>query len=705
MNGKRAGLGLTLILVYVGLTILFTYPLAWFLTSHHAGEAGGDARVYLWNMWWVDKALTDLHTNPFETDFIFYPLGIGLSLHTLGFSQGLLFIPLKALLGNVAAANSILLLTFVASALGMYALARYLGASSLGAFLAGLAFAFCPYRLARLAGHYDLLGTEWIPFYTLFFLKALREKKLDAKLLLAAGVLAAVCGYTTLTYLVFLALLSGLYVLWRVIPGRLDWRDRRDLSPIGRAAIIGLVTAGLLLPLLLQVNRDLSSWRYPAYPGSVRYGADLASYAVPGPQQNLLGDSLGRSFDSNLTEAAIFPGYVLLIVLVGAVATPYVRRSYAFWAVAAGVFFLLSLGSTLKIAGWESGIPLPFALFQELPLLEHLRAPSRLSIVFMLCAAVLLGVSWSFWMERIRRPASRVFLTGLVAAGLIAEYLAIPIPVFTAEVAPIHRELAEEQEHFTVMEIPGIEQVPGRLMYHQTVHGKSIFIGTAARVPPEKTAYYFGLPLVRPLVDLRKGKIALSTELISEQRELAPGVAAFLDLRYFIVEKAYAKRGVLEFLEQTLPVDRTYEDEERVGLRVREDELPLSPREIDPGAPDSRMYFATGWSRPEEAEGRSFRWANESRSTLLLKRPDEAVTAVVVEISPLASDDQSVTARLDGTLLGEAALSPGWNEIRWTLPAQTRRVERLVLEWDALRRASEADARRLAARVSAVRFE
>jgi hypothetical protein len=376
-----------------------------------------------------------------------------------------------------------------------------------------------------------------------------------------------------------------------------------------------------------------------------------------------------------------------------------------FWFIAAGVFLLLSLGSSLKIAGWESGIPLPFTLFQELPLLEHLRAPSRLSIVFMLSAAVLLSVSWSFWMERVRKPASRVFLTGLMAAGLTAEYLAIPIPVFTAEVAPIHREIAEEQEHFTVMEIPGIEQVPGRLMYHQTVHGKSIFIGTAARVPPEKTAYYFGLPLVRPLIDLRKGKITLSTELIAEQRELAPGVAAFLGLRYFIVEKAYAKRGVLEFLEQTLPVDRTYEDEERVGLRVRKDELPLSPRTIDPGAPDSRMYFAIGWSRPEEAEGRSFRWANESRSTLLLKRPDDDVNAIVVEISPLENDSQRVTARLDGTLLGKASLSPGWNEIRWTLPTRSGRVERLVFRWDVLRKASDTDSRRLAARVSAVRFE
>ena len=702
MIGKRVGLGLTLVLIYVGLTFLFTYPLGWFLTSHHAGEAGGDARVYLWNMWWVDKALTDLHTSPFETDLIFYPLGIGLSLHTLGLSQGLLFIPLNALLGDVAAANAILLLTFVASALGMYALARYLGASNWGAFLAGLAFAFCPYRLARLAGHYDLLGTEWIPFYTLFFLKTLREKKFDVRLLLAASALAAICGYTTLTYLVFLAMLSGLYVLWRVIH---DWPDRRDWSPIGRSALVGLVAAGLLLPLLLQVNRDMSGWRYPAYPGSDRYGADLAAYAVPGPQQNLLGDSLGKSFDSNLTEATIFPGYVVLLLLAGALGSSPMRRNQVFWFVAAGIFFVLSLGSSLRIAGWESGIPLPFALLQGIPLLEHLRAPSRLSIVFMLCAAVLVGVSWSSWMERIQRPGSRLLLTGFVASAVIAEYLAIPVPVFTAEVAPIHRQIAEEPGDFTVLEIPGIEQIPQRLMYHQTVHGKNIFIGTAARVPPEKTAYYFGLPLVRPLVDLRKGKIALSPELLAEQAELAPSVAAFLDLRYFIVEKAYAKRGVLEFLEATLPLDRFYEDEERIGLRVREGELPVPTRAIDPGATDSRLYFATGWSRPEEEGDRSFRWANESRSTLLLRRPGDDVTAVVIEIAPLESDEQTVTARLEGALLAEAALSPGWNEIRWTLPARARRVERLVFQWRTVRQASDSDPRRLAARVASVRFE
>ena len=704
MTRRRVGTALTLLLLYVALTILFTYPLVWFFGTHHVGEEGGDARVYLWNMWWVDKALTDLHTNPFETDFIFYPLGIGLSLHTLGFLQGLLFIPMKALLGEVSAANAIVMWTFVASAGGMYALARYLGASPLGAFLASMAFAFCPYRLARLAGHYDLLGTEWIPLYALVFLKAVREDKHKLALLLGAAGLAAACGYTTLTYLVFLALWTLLYLVWETA--------RRGRSPgklIFGSAGIGLLAAALLLPLLVQVGADLSSWSYPAYPGSDRYGADLAAYAVPGPQQNLLGETWGQRFDRNLTESAVFPGYLILLMFVAALANRSLRRHYGFWMVGAGVFFLLSLGDTLRIGGWESGIPLPFALLRQIPLLDQLRAPSRFSILVVFCGATLLAATWSSWMERVPRLAWRLLLTAAAAGILIAEYLAIPVPVFGAAVAPVYHQLADEDGDYTVVEIPGIEQVPGRIMYNQTVHGKRILIGTAARVPREKMDYYFGLSLIRPLVDLRRGRISLTPELVEQQRIDGPRVASFLDLRYFIVEKAYAKRGVLEFLEQTLPVDRTYEDEERVGLRVREDELPPTPRTIDPGASESRMYFESGWSRPEAAEGRRFRWANGPRSTLLLRRPGGAVQEVILEIAPLersADSPLEVTAQLEGTALGTATLGSGWTEIRFTLPdRREREIERLVLRWSEVRTASATDPRRLAARVSGIRFE
>jgi len=556
--------------LYALLTILCTYPLAWHFGTHHVGEDGGDARAYLWNYWWVEKAITDLGTHPFESDYIFYPVGIGLSMHTLGFMQGLAFIPLKAGFGPVAGANLIIIWTFLASAIGAYLLARTLGASRSGAFLAGVVFAYCPYRLARLAGHYDLLGTEWIPFYVLVLLKALRAKENRWLLLLGAGALAAACGYTTLSYLVFLGVLTVLIAAWE-----LTRQAGNRAALIKRAAAVGLVAGVLLSPLLIRIYHDLSSWDYPAYPGADRYVANVASYFVPGPQQTVLGSHWGRSFDRNLTETTVFPGYLVLILAAAACFHPRVRRSHALWILSAGVFFVLSLGASLHVGGWRTGIPLPFALVERLPLLHNLRAPSRFSILVMLSLAILVAAIWTAWMERSPKVTVRVAWTAAAALVLVAEFIAVPIPVFQAGVAPIYDLIEEEPGDFTVVEIPGVEQIPGHLMYHQTFHGKRIFIGTAARVPREKTDYYFGLHLIRPLVDLRKGKLTLTPELVEEEKSLAPKVARFLDIRYFVVDRGYAKRGVLGFLEQVLPVDEIGTDEERALLRCARTSFPL----------------------------------------------------------------------------------------------------------------------------------
>jgi hypothetical protein len=378
----------------------------------------------------------------------------------------------------------------------------------------------------------------------------------------------------------------------------------------------------------------------------------------------------------------------------------------AFWLTAGGVFFVLSLGNTLKVGGWQTGIPLPFALFDKLPVLHHLRAPSRFSIMLMLCLGVLLAVSWTALTERISRSSARIGWTAVASAALVAEYLAVPIPLFQAGTAPIYDRIAGEPGDFTVVEIPGVEQVGGHLMYHQTVHGKRIFIGTVARAPREKTDYFFGLHLVRPLVDLRKGKISLTPELVERERELAPLVGRFLDIRYFVIDRSYDKRGVLDFLTRVLPVEMVAESERRALLRVQKERLPPLPWSIDPGAAQSRMHFEIGWSRPEREAGRNYRWANQLRSTVLLRRPSTFARELVLEISPLGDKQPVVEARLDSVFLGTVFLKPGWNEVRWPLPpSDNAAVERLELRWPALERASERDPRRLAARIGGIRFE
>jgi hypothetical protein len=657
-------------LAYVALTALFTWPLPYFFFTHHVGESGGDARIYVWNLWWVRKALVDLHANPLRTDYIFYPVGIGLALHTLALLHGVLFVPLSAVLGFVGAANLIVCATFVASALGAYALCRRLGAAPEGAFLAGLAFGFCPYRLARLAGHYDLLSTEWIPLYALVFVTAMESAPTRLAAALLAGAAAAACGYTNLTYLVFLALLSVLYLAWM-----LATRRSRAAPLAAGASVVAATAAVLLLPLAIEAVRDLTTWRYLPYPGAGRYVADLAAYVRPGPAQTLLGPRIGRAFDRDLTDTTVFPGYVLLAAGAAALVDRRVRPGLGFWILLGGCAFVLSLGPSLRVAGRDVGVPLPAALLPHLPALHHLRAPSRFSILVVLALAVLLAAGWTAWLARVRRAPARMALTAAAAALMAAEYLAVPVPLFQAGAPEIYARVAAEPGDFTVVEIPGIDQAPGRIMYDQTVHGKRIFIGTAARVPVEKLSYFFGLPLVRPLVDLRKGRLELDPALLAREKEAAPRVARFLALRYVVVEHAFADRGVVDFLSEVLPVSPVDDDGERILLRVRPEALPALPWRIEAGAPESRMYFESGWEAPVEVDGARTRSPSGARSTILYRRPSVDARRLVLEIA-------------------------GGPEREWPLPVGAADVvERLEVTWP------EAPPTAPPPRVAALRFE
>ncbi len=677
----RAFSACLLAIAYVALTGLFTYPAVLELGTHHIGDASGDAKGYLWNFWWMKTAL-ERGVSPFETDAIFHPIGIGLSFHTLGSLQGVEHVLLSFLFGDVAAANLVVLWTFPATALATYLLARAAGAGVAGSFLAGVVFAFCPYRLARLAGHYDLLGTEWIPLTLLALWKLGESGRRSLPWILVAGLFAAASGYTASTYLVFLSCFTLLFAALRprVVP---------------RALAVFAVTAILLLPLLLHAYLDRASWTYDPYPGADRYVADLAGYVTPSPRQNFLGALAGHAFDRNVTETTVFAGYFLIASAIGALVLRRKIPGASFWLASAFLFFVLSLGSRLRVGGFDTGIPLPFSLFTAIPVLDELRAPSRFSAATVLSLAILLAQVWTHAMTRIERARP---LTLLASGFLVFEYLALPTPLFPAGAPPVYRELAKT-ETATVVEIPGIEQSPLETMYHQTFHEKPIFIGTVARVPREKREYYFGLPLVRPLIDLRKGKLELSAEILERDRESAPRVARFLGLGYFVIDRGYEKRGVVSYLEEVLPVDRWYEDEHVIVFATRRSELPPDPRVLDAGAPFSRQHFESGFLRPEREGEAWFRWANRERSTILFRRPEGARRAIL-ELAPREGLSVQVEARLDGEPLGTRTLAAGWQEAEFPLRAEDAEggVERLTLHWSSRRDGP-------AARVRALRLE
>jgi hypothetical protein len=167
----------------------------------------------------------------------FYPTPdvLAFSEHLLGLS--VIASPIYWITGDALVTyNLTTLLTFVLSALAMYALVWRLTGSAPAALVAGLAFGFAPYRVSQLP-HIQMLAAFWAPLALLGLHAYLETGK--RRWLLLYGVTwllqAAANGYA----MFFFSILVGLWTLWFVVAaGR--WRA---------LAMITVATIAAALPL------------------------------------------------------------------------------------------------------------------------------------------------------------------------------------------------------------------------------------------------------------------------------------------------------------------------------------------------------------------------------------------------------------------------------------------------------------------------
>ncbi|HBY94711.1 MAG TPA: hypothetical protein DEP84_12250, partial [Chloroflexi bacterium] len=163
------------VLIWTALAPILTWPLAAHLSTAVAGPPG-DNFEYLWKVWWVRHALLDLGRSPLFNPDIFAPVGYPLALSETTLAHLLPSLPLTLAFGEVASYNLLMLASFVLSGLAMWLLAWRLTGQRGAAWLAGLVWAFSPYRVAHLgAGHLPLMGTAWLPLCFLYADRAIRS--------------------------------------------------------------------------------------------------------------------------------------------------------------------------------------------------------------------------------------------------------------------------------------------------------------------------------------------------------------------------------------------------------------------------------------------------------------------------------------------------------------------------------------------------
>ena len=377
-------------LAYAVLTVFMTWPIAADLTTEVPG--GGDAWQNIWNLWWVKQALLTLHTNPYHTDLLYYPNGVNLYLHTLVFSAGLTAIPLQLLgLNLIACYNLVLLSTYALAGLGAYLLCRFLTGNNWASFVGGLVFAFAPYHSAHLFGHMNLASLQWIPFYVLLLLKAMEwpsalerhvsavgDRQAPSRNLLqsafrnpwsavGAGALLAVNAYTEWTYAIFLVLLTGVLVAWRLLVPS----ERREINTgVGwlaisaRLVVLGVtflvLTAPIFFPTLTEARQGFA--QQPPEE-TLFYSADLVNAFLPSEVHPIWGAAIGRTVSQippylplkNTSERDLFLGYTVLVLAAWAAWRLRRNRHVLFWAFTAVLMWLLTLWTCFAGYG-EAGV-------------------------------------------------------------------------------------------------------------------------------------------------------------------------------------------------------------------------------------------------------------------------------------------------------------------------------------------------------------
>ncbi len=179
-------------------------------------------------------------------------------------------------------------------------------------------------------------------------------------------------------------------------------------------------------------------------------------------------------------------------------ATPAIDLRLA--AAIAVVFAILSFGAEIKIPGRPAGIPMPAALFAELPVLRQARAPGRHVILAALGVSILAAAGW----QRVPRRHWRV---GLALAMAFEFWPAVPL--FNVHVDEVYYRIASQPGRFAILDVPvGMRdgtRVLGQLdsshLLAQTVHHKAIVGGMVSRLSNETWKAASSAPLVRSLLD------------------------------------------------------------------------------------------------------------------------------------------------------------------------------------------------------------
>ena len=392
----------------------------------------GDPLPQAWQIAWGGQALQHQPLDYWQSN-MYWPLD-----NSLAFSDALVGYAPFGLIGEgfeaaIARYDLVFLFAYALAFIAAYLLARELGVGRAPAVVAGVAFAYAPWRLEQ-DGHLHVISSGGIPLALFLLVRGYRRGSVGT---VVAGWLVATwqlaLGFTLGLMLAYLLAVLAVVLLLR-------WRRERPsrgvlVASAGGAALFAVM--GVLLALPYQQVRD-------DHPESERTADTVAAFSggpemfLAAPDQSTIWGPITEPVRDGLDfvpEQTLFPG--LLVVLLAAFGlsrgSPFPKPLRIGLGAGVLVLAVLSLGFQTP----AHGVPYPYRLLYELaPGWDAVRTPGRLNTLTSLGLALLAAAGTHAllhaerpWLHRIRgtRGRSRVLAVALPVL-VLAEGMGFPNP-------------------------------------------------------------------------------------------------------------------------------------------------------------------------------------------------------------------------------------------------------------------------------------
>jgi YD repeat-containing protein len=410
----RPGPRALFLVLYLALGVWMFAP-AWSSPTTTTLEGGeGDPAIFIWFLRWVPYALQHGH-DLLVTHHLNYPDGVNLMWNTSLPLPGLLLSPVTDIWGAVLTFNLLLVLAYGLSAWCAYLAIRRFAPGHLAAAVGGLVYGFSP--AMRVQSHHLHMSLAFLAPLMLLAVHEILVRQRHSPWLAGAG-LGLMAGAQLLIgeeLLAMTALVAFALLLLVVLTNLRRVRERWAYAVKAFAVALTLCSAIIVWPLAVQFD---GPQRIHGDIQKTNYSNDLQSFILPGWPQAMTYDGAGQLVEGFAGGNSAYLGLPLLLVLVVLGvrwrSSSVVRIGLALMALAA----VLSLGPTLLVGGRDTGIPLPWAFFEDLPLLPSL-IPARLAQLTALFAGLLVAVFLqAVWQDGGWRRWAAVAVALLVLAPL-----------------------------------------------------------------------------------------------------------------------------------------------------------------------------------------------------------------------------------------------------------------------------------------------